>query len=97
MLIRGVAVGVAIVALLGCSTHRRGLAFYLDRASIIPEFETPQSLADAVRRGAIRWVVARRRDLDSLGVTRVVAEEPIFPWESADQTEYKLMLLAVEP
>lgn len=36
MLIRGVAVAVAIVALLGCSTHRRGLAFHLDRATGVP-------------------------------------------------------------
>ena len=33
MLIRGVAVAVAIVALPGCSTHRTGLAFHVDRAA----------------------------------------------------------------
>ena len=30
---RGVAVAVATVALLGCSTHKRSLAFHLDRAA----------------------------------------------------------------
>lgn len=36
MLIRGVAMTIAIVALLGCSTHRRGLTFHLDRAAGVP-------------------------------------------------------------
>ena len=33
MPIRFVVVAIVIVALLGCSTHRRGLAFHLDRAA----------------------------------------------------------------
>lgn len=72
--------------------HARDAVFDLGRTA--PDYPTADALADAVRTGRVRWVLARRRYAEAAHLpARVAAAEPVQPWEGADQAADKLVLL----
>ncbi|MFO0849277.1 MAG: glycosyltransferase family 39 protein [Gemmataceae bacterium] len=72
--------------------HARDAVFDLGR--LAPDYPTSDALADAVRTGRVRWVLARRRYAEAAHLpARVAAAEPVQPWEGADQAADKLVLL----
>jgi hypothetical protein len=85
---------------IGAQTERIGLyrtvgpLFYLDTAGPLAEFDKPKDLANAVSAGKIEWIIARRRDLPSIGLpNEVLAEEASYPWESDYQHRNKVVLV----
>jgi 4-amino-4-deoxy-L-arabinose transferase-like glycosyltransferase len=78
----------------GLALYRtREPVFYLDQPEPIPEYDDQASLADAVANGRVSWVLARHRDLDAAALpVTVVAKEPTFAWETAEQVGNKLVL-----
>ena len=73
-----------------------GPLFYMDAAKSVPMYEDPAALRSAIAAHGVRWVVARRRDLEAIGVpATMVAAEAIFPWEDDRQLRNKQVLLKV--
>ncbi len=71
-----------------------GPLFYLDPAAPLAEFDKPKDLATAVSNEKIEWVIVRRRDLPSVGLsTETLAEEASYPWESDYQHRNKVVLV----
>jgi hypothetical protein len=69
----------------------REVFYYLDSPLPIRECHTPDELHD------VRWVIMRRRDRDGLnriGLIRI--EETIYPWETRDVAENKLVMVEFE-
>ncbi len=76
--------------------HARDVVFDLGYPAPVPEYETAEELAAAVRAGRVRWVIARKRYLAAVHLPAVpVAEEPGFPWDGPDQAGDKMVLLEV--
>jgi hypothetical protein len=72
--------------------HARDAAFDLGRTA--PDYPTAAALADDLRAGRVRWVLARRRYLAGADLpARIVLEEAVQPWDGADQVGDKLVLL----
>lgn len=65
--------------------------FYLGLSTPVAEFDQPEPLLEATHAGQVRWVLARRRDLQDLPFT-IVAEEKIWAWQSDAQRGNKLVL-----
>ncbi len=74
-----------------------GPLFYMDTSEPVPMYDDPAALKRAINTGGVRWVVARRRDVDdleTLGVpATIVAAEATFPWEN--EVRNKQVLLRV--
>ena len=84
--------------LAGLALYRtREPVFYLAAPKPIPEFETPDTLRNAMRPDGMNWVIGRSRDLAALGpVGTVVDTEPTQPWEDKSARANKLQLVRVE-
>ncbi len=75
-----------------------GPLFYLDPSKPLPEFDHGKDLGEAVNRGLIKWVIVRRRDLPSAGMTvKILAAEASFPWEGPQQVRNKVVLASLRP
>jgi 4-amino-4-deoxy-L-arabinose transferase-like glycosyltransferase len=74
--------------------HARDVAFDLGRAAPIPNYDSADELAVAIRAGRVRWVVARTRYLANVDLpATAVLSEPRFPWEGIEQIGDKMVLL----
>ncbi len=75
-----------------------GPLFYIDPPRPIPMYDDPAALRDAIAHDVVRWIVARRRDVDMLGVpATIVASEASFSWEEDREVRNKQVLLRVAP
>ena len=64
-----------------CRTHE--LVYYLAAPGPIAEYDGLESLREALRKEAVRFVLVRSRDASALGgQATIVAEEPMHPWDS---------------
>jgi 4-amino-4-deoxy-L-arabinose transferase-like glycosyltransferase len=73
-----------------------GPLFYLNPPAPLPEFDHLWDLRSAIASGDFHWIIARRRDLSSLGVpTTEVLQEASFPWETPEQVRNKVVLLKI--
>ena len=80
----------------GLATFRARDAVF-DLGRVAPD-RTADELAAAVRAGRVRWVLARRRYVPTVGVpARMVLEEAVRPWDGPDQVGDKLVLLEAAP
>ncbi len=71
-----------------------GLDFYLGSKKPIPDFENPEELKNYASNGRLRWIITRSKDAASLPFpTSTVSIEPTFPWEPAERTQVKYLLL----
>jgi hypothetical protein len=71
----------------------REIVYYLDKAPLA-EYHTPR---DLVQAPGLRWIILRRQDWESLGMTGIViAAETVQPWEGDDQAANKLLLVEVD-
>jgi 4-amino-4-deoxy-L-arabinose transferase-like glycosyltransferase len=93
-----------VLKMVGHNTSELGLyktvgpLFYLDPPKPLPEFKHSKDLAKAVKRGTVKWVIVRRRDLPSAGMqAKILAAEASFPWEGFHQTRNKVVLVKLEP
>lgn len=79
----------------GLALHRhREVVYYLASPEPLPEFDAMDSLAKAVADGTIRWLILRGADVRNVSSpSRIVVEEKIWPWESAEQVHAKLVLI----
>ncbi len=78
--------------------HARDVAFDLGRPTPVPEFGTAGELAEAVRAGRVRWVVARRRYLAGADLPAApVCGEAVYPWDGENQLGDKMVLLEAAP
>ncbi len=69
-----------------------------DLGRIVPSFIEATELSRAIREKRVRWVLSSQRHLDAAKLTgKVVAEEPIQPWEFEEQEKNKLVLWEVSP
>ncbi len=77
--------------------HDREIVFYLGLAAPVPEYQSASSLARAVQERKVNWLIVRRQDLDAcrLRLGGQPVRERSFAWESAEQRQHKLLLLAV--
>jgi len=74
--------------------HARDVAFDLGRAGPVPNFDSADELAAAIRAGRVRWVVARTRYLANLDLPATpVLSESRFPWEGIERLGDKMELL----
>jgi 4-amino-4-deoxy-L-arabinose transferase-like glycosyltransferase len=74
--------------------HARDIVFDLDASAPVPEYADPALLASHLRTGEIRWVIARKRYLrDVVLPAQIVADEGVQPWEHAEQTGDRMVLL----
>jgi 4-amino-4-deoxy-L-arabinose transferase-like glycosyltransferase len=94
----------AVLKILGNDTSELGLyktvgpLFYLNPPNPLPEFNHSKGLAEAVRRGTVKWVIVRRRDLPSARMpAKILAAEASFPWEGFHQRRNKVVLVRLEP
>jgi 4-amino-4-deoxy-L-arabinose transferase-like glycosyltransferase len=94
---------LATLKLLGGDTSKLVLyrteegLFYLNPPHPLPQFARPAELEDAVQSGAAKWIIVRRRDLPSLDFpVKQELVEPVFPWDSAEHTRNKVVLLRVD-
>lgn len=70
----------------------RDVVFDLGRTA--DDFAEPGAVADALRSGRVRWVLARRRYLAGVEwPAAIVLEETVRPWDGPDQLGDKLLLL----
>jgi 4-amino-4-deoxy-L-arabinose transferase-like glycosyltransferase len=77
--------------------HNREIVFYLGRPVPLPEYQTAEELAQGLRERKFRWLIARRQDLQELGlVERIILGEESFAWESREQRQHKLVLLNMD-
>ncbi len=73
-----------------------GPLFYLNPPAPLPEFDHPEDLKSALASDDVRWIIVRRRDLSSLGLTATeLLHEASFPWETPEQVRNKVVLLKV--
>jgi hypothetical protein len=73
--------------------HARDVAFDLGRATPVPNYDSADELAAAIRAGRVRWVVARTRYVANVDLpATAVLNEPRFPWEGIDQIGDKMIL-----
>ncbi len=79
----------------GLALYRtRELVYYLDACEPIPEFDALADLGPAVRRGDVRYLILRRRDLEGLNTpAAVLAEETTYLWDGPAERQAKAMLL----
>jgi 4-amino-4-deoxy-L-arabinose transferase-like glycosyltransferase len=71
--------------------------FYLGFSKPVPEYDTAEELESAARRGRIKWVILRRRDLRALNLPgREATDEPTYPWDSPEHRGNALVLVRVE-
>ena len=84
------------LALFRLDAPANGPLFYLDAPRPVPDFETSADLEGAVARGAIHWVIVRKRDLPDIGTAiNIVDKEVVHPWESARSVPNKMVLVEV--
>jgi 4-amino-4-deoxy-L-arabinose transferase-like glycosyltransferase len=70
------------------------IVFDLGARPPIKEYSTVAEAAEALQRGAVRWIVTpRRRWHDQAIPTEIVAAEAIQPWEKDESRGDKMMLL----
>lgn len=75
-----------------------GPIFYLGLPHPVPYYKSRTALGQAVKAGTIRWVIIKRRDIGTLDFpAKVVAGEPLFPFEEKRAELAKEVLLRVEP
>ncbi len=94
--------GHAIVKRLGRDTP--GLAlyktqealFYINPPKPVPEYVREKDLLQAVRKGKVKWIIVRRKDLASVGLPiRVVMQEDSYPWENRRDLGNKVVLAEI--
>jgi len=69
-----------------------------DLGRIVPAYIEATELSQAIREKRIRWVLSSQRHLNAAQLTgKVVAEEPVQPWEFEEQEKNKLILWQVSP
>jgi hypothetical protein len=71
--------------------------FYLGLAEPVPEYETLAELESAIRRGPIKWVILRRRDIRALDLpAHEAAFEPSYAWDAREHRLNALVLMRLE-
>jgi 4-amino-4-deoxy-L-arabinose transferase-like glycosyltransferase len=70
--------------------------FYLGQPRPLAAFDEADPLVEAIAAGDVHWVIARRRDLDTLPAATVVQAEASFAWEGAHRDTH-LLLVRVGP
>jgi 4-amino-4-deoxy-L-arabinose transferase-like glycosyltransferase len=71
--------------------------FYLGLAEPVPEYETLAELESAIRRGPIKWVILRRRDIRALDLpAHEAAFEPSYAWDTREHRLNALVLMRLE-
>lgn len=71
-----------------------GPLFYLNPPAPLPEFDYLRDLKSAIANDDVRWMIVRRRDVPSLGITATeLLHEASFPWETPEQIRNKVVLL----
>jgi 4-amino-4-deoxy-L-arabinose transferase-like glycosyltransferase len=61
----------------------REIVYYLRPSRDVREFTDDAAIAEAVRRGSVRWAIVHERDVGKLGVPcETIAREPSQPWDS---------------
>jgi 4-amino-4-deoxy-L-arabinose transferase-like glycosyltransferase len=72
--------------------------FYLDLPNPVPEYETPSGLTAAIAAGQVRWLIARRRDVDKLHLAApVTLSETVYPWDPKEHRLNTMVLLRIAP
>jgi 4-amino-4-deoxy-L-arabinose transferase-like glycosyltransferase len=75
----------------------QGPLFYLNPPKPMLEFDKKQDLIDAIRKGGVRWFIARRRDVPKLDLpTTVEVSEASYPWETDYNLRNKVQLIRVD-
>jgi 4-amino-4-deoxy-L-arabinose transferase-like glycosyltransferase len=75
-----------------------GPLFYLNPPTPIPLLTKLPDLQNAISNDGVRWMIVRRRDLPELDVPmKVDLAEVSFPWEDAEQTRNKVLLVHLGP
>jgi 4-amino-4-deoxy-L-arabinose transferase-like glycosyltransferase len=73
-----------------------GPVYYLNLPTPVATYGSLSTLDQSIKAGTVRWVVLRRRDLESLDVGAViVASEATFPWDSKEHRLNSMLLVRV--
>jgi hypothetical protein len=77
-----------------CNT--RDIVYYLHAPAPLAEYHTPTELQAGGVDQVVRWLIVRRRDWESTDrVGTVLIEESIRPWDDAETTRNKLLLVEI--
>jgi 4-amino-4-deoxy-L-arabinose transferase-like glycosyltransferase len=74
--------------------RNREIVYYLGQDRPLAEYFADDELMQALHDRRVRWLIVRQRDYARLRLpAKVLCREAVFPWESQEQTDGKLLLV----